>query len=271
MCTKILILLFFGFVVPSSVVSVTTSSQGIAIAGQRYTVSCTVTKQAALLVTPEITWINPNGVEVSGQVNSSSAGNTTISSALLEFNPLMTSHNGLYTCQVSLTSPTLSLPLNSSATAAVTVQSMILKSIINTCIMLSMFLITFLVPQPTVEISTFPESGPFYAGSGLSLRCTFQIDPVVDIPYTVRVDWQKSGVVLIGNDRVSVSNITQQSTHMYLASIDLNPLSTTLDRGVYTCRVTVDVNPPLLHVQRAVHSDSVTVTVQSKCVVSYGV
>ena len=110
---------------PSSVVSITTSSQGIAIAGQRYTVSCMVTKQAALSVTPEITWINPNGVEVSAQVNSSSTGNTMVSSALLEFNPLMTSHNGLYTCQVSLTSATLSLPLNSTATATVTVQSMI--------------------------------------------------------------------------------------------------------------------------------------------------
>ena len=132
-----------------------------------------------------------------------------------------------------------------------------------------MFLITFLVPQPAVEISTFPESGPFYAGSDLSLLCTFQILPVVDIPYTVRVDWQKSGMVLIGNDRVSVSNVTQLSTHMYLASVDLNPLSITSDTDVYTCRVTVDAKPSLLHVQRAVHSDSGAITVQSGFVVSY--
>ena len=131
------------------------------------------------------------------------------------------------------------------------------------------FLITFLVPQPTVEISTFPESGPFYAGGELSLLCTFQIDPVVDIPYTVRVDWQKSGVVLIGNDHVSVSNVTQLSTHVYLASVDLNPLSITSDTAIYTCRVTVDANPPLQYVQRAVHSDSVTITVRSKFVGSY--
>ena len=130
-----------------------------------------------------------------------------------------------------------------------------------------MFRITFLVPQPTVEVSTFPESGPFYAGSDLSLLCTIQILTVVGVPYAVRVDWQKSGVVLTGNDRVSVSNVTQLSTHMYLASVDLNPLSITSDTAVYTCRVTIDANPPLAHVQRAVQSESVYVTVQSKFMV----
>lgn len=229
-----------------------------------------LTKQAALSVTPEITWIDPNGVEVTGLVNSSSTGNTTLYSALLEFNPLMTSHNGLYTCQVTLTSATLSRPLNSTATATVAVPSMI--HIYHTKVPLMtlyMYPFTILVPQPTVEISTFPESGPFYAGGDLSLLCTFQIDPVVDIPYTVRVDWRKSGVVLIGNDHVSVSNVTQLSTHVYLASVDLSPLSITSDTAVYTCRVTVDSNPPLQYVQRAVQSDSVTVTVQSKFVVGY--
>ena len=255
---------------PSSAVSVNISSQGIAIAGQRYTVSCTLTKQTALSATPGITWIDPNGVEVTGLVNSSNTGNTTVYSSLLEFNPLMTSHNGLYTCQVTLTSATLSLLLNSTATAAVTVQSMIQIYPTKVQLMtLSMFLITFLVPQPPVEISSFPESGPFYAGSDLSLLCTFQIDPVVDIPYTLRIDWQKSGVVLIGNDRVSVSNVTQLSTHMYLASVDLSSLSITSDTAVYTCRVTVDSNLPLRYVQRAVQSDSVSVTVQSKFVVGY--
>ena len=122
----------------------------------------------------------------------------------------------------------------------------------------------FPVPQPTVEVSTFPESGPFYAGSDLSLRCLFEINSAVDIPYTVTVDWLKSGAVLSGDDRVFVSNVTQLSSNLYLTSVDLNPLSSSSDTGTYTCRVTADANPPLLHIQRAVHSVTNTITVQSK-------
>lgn len=108
---------------PVSAVNVSTSSEGTAIAGEVYVISCTVTKQATLSVTPDITWVDPNGVEIRGQMNSTSTGSTIISSASLEFDPLLASHSGVYVCQVSLTSPTLSLPLNSTASTIVTVQS----------------------------------------------------------------------------------------------------------------------------------------------------
>ena len=124
--------------------------------------------------------------------------------------------------------------------------------------------ISFLVPQPSVEVSTFPESGPFYAGSALSLRCAIGIDSVVDIPHLVTVEWLKSGTALGSSDRVSTSNITQLSPLSYSASVNVNPLSVTVDSGVYSCRATVNANPPLLNVQRAIHYDTQTVTVQSK-------
>ena len=123
---------------------------------------------------------------------------------------------------------------------------------------------SILVPRPMVEISTVPESGPFYAGSGLSLRCTIEVDSVLDVPYLVNVEWLKSGIMLRSDDRVLISNVTQQSSRLYLASVDLSPLSVTTDTGTYTCRVVVDTNPPMLYVQRIVHFDMEAVTPQSK-------
>lgn len=109
---------------PVSAVNVSTSSEGTGIAGQRYVISCSVTQQDALSVVPEITWLSPDGIELSGQTNSTNAESTTIFSASLEFDPLQTSHSGVYMCLVSLiTSSTLSLPLNSTATSTIIVQS----------------------------------------------------------------------------------------------------------------------------------------------------
>ena len=120
------------------------------------------------------------------------------------------------------------------------------------------------MPQPRVEITTLPESGPFYAGSDMTLSCMIEIDSTIDIPYLVMVDWQRSGVMLSSSERVTVSNITQLSPHMYLASVDLNPLSVSSDIRRYTCRVVVDANPRLKYIQQAIHSDTITVAVESK-------
>lgn len=111
------------FLVLPTAVSISTSSEGTAVAGQRYIILCTVTKQNELSVMPEITWLDSNGMEISGQIISTSSRNTTDFSSSVEFNPLLTSHGGIYVCQVSLSSATLSLPLNSSAVSTVTVQS----------------------------------------------------------------------------------------------------------------------------------------------------
>lgn len=115
-----------------------------------------------------------------------------------------------------------------------------------------------------IEISTVPETGPFYAGSALSLRCSIEVDSALDVPYLVNVEWLKSGTMLRSDSHVSISNVTQQSSRLYLASVDLSPLSVTSDTGMYTCRVMVDTNPSTLYVQRIVHSDMEAVTPQSK-------
>lgn len=109
---------------PASAVNVSTLSEGTGIAGQRFVISCSVTQQDALSVVPEITWRSPDGIELRGQINSTNFESTTVYSSSLEFNPLLVSHSGVYMCLVSLmTSSTLYLPLNSTATSTVTVQS----------------------------------------------------------------------------------------------------------------------------------------------------
>ena len=117
--------IIYGYLlVPASAVNVSTLSEGTGIAGQRYVISCSVSQQDALSVVPEITWRSPDGMELRGQMNSTNFESITVYSASLEFNPLLASHSGVYMCLVSLiTSSTLYLPLNSTATSAITVQS----------------------------------------------------------------------------------------------------------------------------------------------------
>ena len=111
------------FSVPASTATVSTSTEGSMIAGSAFFITCVVTKPAALLAAPDITWINPSGVEISGQINTTQMGSTTLVSSALQLNPLLVSHSGLYTCQVSLSSPSLLAPLNLTSIATVSIQS----------------------------------------------------------------------------------------------------------------------------------------------------
>ena len=110
-------------IVPASSITVSTSYEGTAIVGGTYSISCAVTKPAALLSAPDITWISPSGSEISGQINTTQIGNTTVTSVTVQFNPLLLSHSGLYMCDVSISSPALSAPLNFTSTAQVSIQS----------------------------------------------------------------------------------------------------------------------------------------------------
>lgn len=127
-----------------------------------------------------------------------------------------------------------------------------------------MSLLPFLVPPPTVVTSSLPESGPFYAGTSLTLRCTIETDLAVDIPYMLTVVWMRSGSMLNSTDRVSIMNVSQQSSLVYVATVTVNPLSFNVDSGIYTCSVTLDANPPSSYIQPVVNSDTETITVQSK-------
>lgn len=85
---------------------------------------------------------------------------------------------------------------------------------------------------------------------------------MVDTSYTVAVTWLKSGTVINSNFRTNVSNVTQLSLFSYEATLTLNPLSSAVDTGTYTCRVTVTPAPPSSLVRGVTHFDTETITVQ---------
>lgn len=112
-------------IVPASDVLIYTMTEGTAIVGDSYTIICTVTKPAALLATPDITWISPSGhTEID---NVTQTGNATVVSVTAQFSPLLASHNGIYTCKVSLMSPSFLTPLNLTSIIRVSIQSKLYK------------------------------------------------------------------------------------------------------------------------------------------------
>ena len=118
------------------------------------------------------------------------------------------------------------------------------------------------VPPPRVDVTTLPGSGPFYAGSALTLRCAVDIDLLVDIPYMITVMWLKSGRVIGNNERTTISNVTQLSSSMHETSLGLRPLSSTSDTGTYTCQVAVNSISSQFLVLGANQADMETVNVQ---------
>ena len=108
--------------VPTSAVRVSSSTQGTGTAGTPYSITCVLTKPAALSAMPDITWVNPQGTEVSGQANSTQIGSVTTLSVGIELNPLLASHNGVYTCEASFPASSLLASLNLSSTVSVSVQ-----------------------------------------------------------------------------------------------------------------------------------------------------
>ena len=109
---------------PPSGVSVSMSTEGTGTAGGDYSIICTVSKPAGLLADPVIVFITPSGTEIeSDQVNITQTENVTSVLGTVTLSPLLASHNGGYTCKVSLSSPSLVAPLNLTSVATVSVDS----------------------------------------------------------------------------------------------------------------------------------------------------
>ena len=76
--------------------------EGVAIAGEMYSLICTTIEESEVHETPQIQWIGPNGAVVTSTTritvgDTVTTGTTTTSS--LVFDPLSISHDGDYTCQ----------------------------------------------------------------------------------------------------------------------------------------------------------------------------
>ena len=95
--------------------SITSSPTGPFTAGQSYILTCTanVTGEETLSTTTTIAWIHPSGSVTSG----------TGSSLHLSLNPLQVSDAGQYTCNVSVSSPFLTVAQSSTNVSTINVQS----------------------------------------------------------------------------------------------------------------------------------------------------
>ena len=112
-------------VVPSDAVIATVSRSGTARAGMMYNLNCTVSKTVAgLIISPTATWtIGGVAVANGNDVIVSSTTDDMSSTSTLTFDPLRTSHEGIYRCAGTLNSPALKTPLMPTAVENNNVQS----------------------------------------------------------------------------------------------------------------------------------------------------
>lgn len=88
---------------PAPVITIT--GKGALTAGRNYTLSCAAAAVVKGLVDNamlNISWIDSNG-------DSLEPGAQTVNTSSLEFEPLLLSHGGRYTCNASITIPALSV------------------------------------------------------------------------------------------------------------------------------------------------------------------
>lgn len=113
------------FTVPPNVTTTNISRSGTSRAGEMYALSCSVSKTVdGLLNSPNATWMAERMAifdEAGVAVSSSSDG--FLSTSILTFTSLRTSHGGKYCCNSQLSSPTLETPLKVCTMEEVYVQS----------------------------------------------------------------------------------------------------------------------------------------------------
>ena len=102
---------------------------GIPDVGRTFALLCSVTIPGGVATEPQIMWLSPEGSMVSseGEVtvgNQPIIGNPSrLTTYVIQFSPLMTSHAGTYTCQVTLTSPFGTIEVSAIRTENVSIES----------------------------------------------------------------------------------------------------------------------------------------------------
>ena len=210
---------------------ITIHSNGTAIAGSTYEITCEVKKEIdGLFNSPDATWT------VGGRERDTNSSGT--STSLLRFSPLKTSHAGNYTCWgtvFSLARP--EEPYSIMKTHRLTVQS---KSIVHIskcmCIVSNPMgypISLNLVPTPKVVVS-LPDY-TLFAGTTVSVTCRINLSESVD-SVSLHVDWF-NGSYLTSNDtdRVSISLLSGVKPS-YTSILTISPLSDRENISKLTCR-----------------------------------
>ena len=102
--------------VPDNAITATPSDSGSAVVGEPYTLTCSISTLPGLVNTPTATWTYHNGSVIQ----------STPTTSVITFNPLRTSHAGLYICRGSIVSPaSQGNPLMAMAPLTISVQGMV--------------------------------------------------------------------------------------------------------------------------------------------------
>ena len=103
--------------------------EGPSTAGFEHTLICRVTSAENLVSSPDVVWMN--GLDSGDAITVGQAVTEgSVTTRNLTFNPLRTSHGGMYTCMVAINIPAASVAVMNDASTTVNVQSKFDESIV---------------------------------------------------------------------------------------------------------------------------------------------
>ena len=97
-----------------------------------------------------------------------------------------------------------------------------------------------LVPPPMVTI--LPSISTVYAGSLLTINCSFELNNAVDSPFTVATVWRKNGVEFTTLSHRTVLETVLIANSLYQAQVVFDPVQLSTDDGQYSCEVIVNAD-----------------------------
>ena len=105
---------------------ITVDASGTSVAGETYSLTCSVRLEQELRQSPVIEWIGPDGrvMENGTPVDVSLSSSPTTMTLL--FSPLHTSHGGTYWCRATVTDAAAKIVIMNSSSVNVTVESKLL-------------------------------------------------------------------------------------------------------------------------------------------------
>ena len=79
----------------------------------------------------------------------------------------------------------------------------------------------------------------YLAGSSLTITCDIDIPVSVNTPFSVLMEWTRNGVPPSGPSRVNITTAIEIFSKHYQTQLFFSTLSSSEDRGGYTCAITV--------------------------------
>ena len=134
---------------------------------------------------------------------------------------------------------------------------------------LTLTLVLFVVPPPSMVITRGPSTGPVYESTLFNLTCTGTLPSVVDTTVSATVVWfDPQGNTIPVESRRMITNVTNNGNNEFESTLVFLPIdngdhnSNFNDTGRYTCQMNISSTDPLII--SGINSTTETVTVKSK-------